>query len=78
MLVRIFDLTVVDDNPMANNLCQGFFEALSAGVLTYDALVNLVGPHFKCRNTDSVATQGMQVVSMWIGAAMMGVVGIWA
>ncbi|KAI8922482.1 Zinc/iron permease [Powellomyces hirtus] len=61
-------------------LTIGFLDALAAGILLYDGLVNIIVPHFI---TDafrklSLAKQSLQIAFLWLGALAMAVIGRWA
>ena len=61
-------------------LAIGFAEAFCAGVLTYDAIGNLMALHFfgdyyaKC----STFEKNLHIVALWGGIIVMGLLGIWA
>ncbi|KAJ3321802.1 high-affinity Zn(2+) transporter zrt1 [Blyttiomyces sp. JEL0837] len=69
-------------NPSSSSalLTQGILDALSAGILAYDALVNIVYMHFA---GSAVRNQGdfqqfLQLLFLWLGAFAMALVGRWA
>ncbi|KAJ3101533.1 high-affinity Zn(2+) transporter zrt1 [Phlyctochytrium planicorne] len=61
-------------------LIQGVLEALSAGILAYDGLVNILFMHFQAPlvKRQQRWKQLAQVASVWIGALGMAIVGAWA
>ncbi|KAJ3044991.1 high-affinity Zn(2+) transporter zrt1 [Rhizophlyctis rosea] len=66
-------------------LLQSFLDAIGAGILLYDGVVNVLVPHFAQDATDGNRKAkggtigfGWQVFSVWVGAIAMGIVGIWA
>ncbi|KAJ3041074.1 high-affinity Zn(2+) transporter zrt1 [Rhizophlyctis rosea] len=61
-------------------ISTGVLEALSAGILVYDALVNIICPHFNGRNymTSSKFGRILQFFFLWLGAAAMALIGRWA
>ncbi|KAJ3111108.1 high-affinity Zn(2+) transporter zrt1 [Phlyctochytrium bullatum] len=61
-------------------LVEGILDAASAGVLAYTALVNILQPHFASRRYRAlpVGTQVAHLACLWVGAAVMTSVGIWA
>lgn len=62
-------------------LMQGVFDSISAGILIYDALVNLItanithSGHFRMMST---ARQMMMFLMLWLGAGAMSMLGVWA
>lgn len=59
---------------------MGVLDALAAGILLYDGLVNVIVPHFggKRWKADSKGRQIVQVGFLWLGAFMMALIGKWA
>ena len=62
-------------------LTQGIFDALSAGILIYTALVEIMAPeithnpHFR---SYSFAQQASQFLAMYLGAGLMALISLWA
>ena len=70
-----------NSNSVASLLIQGIFDAVSAGILIYDGLVNMLNnniTHNKGFEALSAARKFFQFVSLWCGAATMAVIGKWA
>jgi zinc transporter 1/2/3 len=69
-----------NSNSTANLIIQGALDAISAGILLYDSLVNIIGPHFKSEkfNNGSGFSQFLQILFLWIGAAVMAYIGRYA
>ncbi|KAI8871572.1 ZIP zinc/iron transport family [Ramicandelaber brevisporus] len=67
-------------NSQSALLTQGIFDALSAGILIYTALVSLMAEEFSgekfARKTKSAKT--MAFIALYLGAAAMAIIGIWA
>lgn len=62
-------------------LTQGIFDSISAGILIYDALVNLITANIThSRNFSSLtaARKIMVFAALWTGAAIMAIIGYWA
>jgi zinc transporter 1/2/3 len=68
------------ENSHDSLLTQGILDALSAGILLYDSLVNILGVHFKTTQfmESSSLVQGLQITTLWIGTGIMALVGRWA
>jgi len=64
----------------ASLIIQGVLDSLSAGILIYDGLVNIVTPHFTSQKfTEKPAwEQAVHLFMLWFGAFMMALVGRWA
>jgi zinc transporter 1/2/3 len=58
----------------------GILDAFAAGILIYDGIVYMLAPHFNSSNflKSSLWKQGSQFMSLWLGAFVMAVIGIWA
>ncbi|KAJ3047773.1 high-affinity Zn(2+) transporter zrt1 [Rhizophlyctis rosea] len=67
-------------NAVTALIVTGVLEAISAGILVYDGLVNVVCPHFGGRAFLGARWGGraIQFVALWLGALAMAVVGRWA
>ena len=61
-------------------ISQGLLDSFSAGILIYDALVNVIAPHFKSKTFAKANSTyaGMQLLIMYIGAGVMSLIGLWA
>jgi zinc transporter 1/2/3 len=61
-------------------LISGILDALGAGILIYDVLINLIQPHLTGTRfkRGSNQAQAAQLGSMWLGVAIMAVIGLWA
>lgn len=68
------------ENSINNLITQGVLDALSAGILLYDSLVNIIVPHFSNPSymESSLGRQLTQLGSLWLGATLMALVGRWA
>ncbi|KAJ3205525.1 high-affinity Zn(2+) transporter zrt1 [Dinochytrium kinnereticum] len=66
-------------NMQAYLLVEGVLDAASAGILTYNALVNILQPHFSSLRFRSlpVSAQMGQLVCLWLGAGVMATIGFW-
>jgi zinc transporter 1/2/3 len=60
-------------------IAQGILDALAAGILTYDGLVNIVQPHLKSKGfrRSSKFQRWIQFLSLWLGATSMAILGRW-
>ena len=67
-------------NASATLISRGVLDALSAGILIYDALVNIITPHIGCPmfRESTPFQQVVQMASLWLGAAIMAIIGRWA
>ncbi|KAG0089134.1 hypothetical protein BGZ93_010008 [Podila epicladia] len=62
-------------------LVQGVFDALSAGILLYTAMVQLMSTELNANRAfreSSARSQTVQFVALWCGAASMAIIGKWA
>ncbi|KAI9208936.1 Zinc/iron permease, partial [Polychytrium aggregatum] len=61
-------------------IATGVLDAISGGILIYDALVNIVAIHFSSEQFRGSKTghQFIQVLCLWLGAALMSLIGLWA
>eukprot|EP00047_Mylnosiga_fluctuans_P024608 m.164896 g.164896 ORF g.164896 m.164896 type:complete len:366 (-) comp9889_c0_seq2:259-1356(-) len=69
-----------NENATGTLLSTGILEAIAAGILVYDALVNVITPHIACplfRDT-TTASRAVQLACLWLGAACMAVLAHWA
>ncbi|KAG2185663.1 hypothetical protein INT44_002456 [Umbelopsis vinacea] len=68
-------------NSVAALLTQGIFDSISAGILIYMAFVNLIATemvHDEAFMKLDHATKWSYFLAMWVGVAIMSVIGIWA
>ena len=68
-------------NSVSTLLIQGIFDAVSAGILLYDGLVNMLNnniTHNKGFEALSPVRKGFQFLAFWLGAAVMAIIGRWA
>lgn len=69
-----------DGNAVGTLVSTGVLDAVSAGILIYDALVNIITPHISCplfRDTTH-ARRFLQMLCLWVGAGIMSLIGRWA
>ncbi|KAF9968303.1 hypothetical protein BGZ70_005119 [Mortierella alpina] len=62
-------------------IVQGVFDACSAGILLYTALVQLMSTELNANKSfreESTRYQAVQFAALWLGAAAMAVIGKWA
>mmetsp|Transcript_1481 Transcript_1481/g.1961 ORF Transcript_1481/g.1961 Transcript_1481/m.1961 type:complete len:331 (+) Transcript_1481:25-1017(+) len=80
MAVGIGISSSFNENSVSNLVTQGVLDALSAGILLYDGLVNVVTPHFKTETFMKQPTwqQLIQLACLWLGAVVMALIGKWA
>lgn len=58
----------------------GIFDAISAGILIYDALVNLVTTnitHSRFFENLTITKKAYVFISLWCGAGIMSLIGMW-
>ena len=69
-----------DSNAVSLLVAQGILDALAAGILIYDGLVNIILPHFNGKNFRHSGPwkQSVHFGILWLGASLMAVIGIWA
>ena len=67
-------------NSQTTLLVTGTLDAISAGILIYDSLVNIITPHIACPlfRVTSHQRQACQLLALWTGATIMAVIGRWA
>ena len=68
-------------NSVSTLLIQGVFDAVSAGILLYDGLVNMLNnniTHNKGFEALSPLRKSFQFLALWLGATVMAVIGRWA
>jgi zinc transporter 1/2/3 len=60
-------------------ISQGILDALSAGILIYDGLANIMIPHFNGKNFQHAPAwkKVCHFSFLWLGAGLMSVLGIW-
>ncbi|KAF9987165.1 hypothetical protein BGZ75_000983 [Mortierella antarctica] len=62
-------------------IVEGVFDACSAGILLYTALVQLMSTELNANKSfreESTQHQAVQFAALWLGAAAMAVIGKWA
>ncbi|ORX99985.1 ZIP zinc/iron transport family, partial [Basidiobolus meristosporus CBS 931.73] len=68
-------------NSATNLLVNGIFDSISAGILIYMAFVNLIATDFQ-NNPKFMSEKGsmklVYFISMWLGAGIMALIGLWA
>jgi zinc transporter 1/2/3 len=59
---------------------QGVLDGLCAGILIYDAMVNILIPHFNGKNYRHSSFYGkfIHLTALVIGSAIMAIIGMWA
>lgn len=70
-----------NENSTAALLTQGIFDAVAAGILIYDALVNLITTnitHSRWFAQISLARRALVILFLWLGAGVMALIGRWA
>ncbi|RKP37516.1 Zinc/iron permease [Dimargaris cristalligena] len=67
-------------NSPANLVTQGVLDSIAAGILLYSALVNLIAQEFSQASfyRQSKVRRALFFISMYTGAAVMAIIGIWA
>jgi len=67
-------------NSVDNLIAQGVLDSLSAGILLYDAIVNILTVHFKSPKFVEASNfaQAAQFITLWFGTAAMALIGRWA
>lgn len=69
------------ENSVEALITQGVFDAISAGILIYDGLVNLLTMQIT-KNSEfhqyAFGKKALIFISLWFGAACMAIIGIWA
>jgi zinc transporter 1/2/3 len=69
-----------NENDATSLAAIGILDALAAGILIYDGLVNMVAPHFS-RPGFTLApiwSQSLQFGFLWLGSIAMAIIGLWA
>ncbi|TPX72870.1 hypothetical protein SpCBS45565_g00066 [Spizellomyces sp. 'palustris'] len=60
-------------------ISTGVLDALSAGILLYDGLVNIVVPHFQAQTLRTASKETLfHFFFLWLGALAMAIIGRWA
>ena len=77
---RIILICLDNSNGSTNLLIQGLLDGISAGILTYDVLISIIQPHFAKDSfkSSSIGRQFLELLSLWMGATIMSLIGIWA
>jgi zinc transporter 1/2/3 len=70
-----------NENSQTSLLVQGIFDAISAGILIYDAMVNLMTTSIT-HSSEFARLSGLRkclvFISLWLGAGVMALLGRWA
>ena len=69
-----------DENSQAALITQGTLDAVSAGILIYDALVNLITVNITHSQFFASLSRTRQIgvfLALWTGAGMMALLGLW-
>jgi zinc transporter 1/2/3 len=71
--------SVYNANASSTLVAQGTLDALAAGILTFDGIVNIVQPALSSRSFKQLPgwKQHLQFLSLWLGAAAMAIIGYW-
>eukprot|EP01118_Nematostelium_gracile_P011585 TRINITY_DN4136_c0_g1_i1.p1 TRINITY_DN4136_c0_g1~~TRINITY_DN4136_c0_g1_i1.p1 ORF type:complete len:372 (+),score=89.23 TRINITY_DN4136_c0_g1_i1:63-1118(+) len=69
-----------NENASGGLIAIGILDAVSGGILIYDGLVNVLGPHFASASFKALRTlyQLSQLTALWLGAFLMALIGAWA
>ena len=69
-----------NENSQSALIVYGVLDSMSAGILIYDALVNIIMAHFQSPGYHfaSLPFKGAQLFALWLGAAVMAVIGKYA
>ncbi|KAK3844383.1 MAG: Zinc/iron permease [Linnemannia gamsii] len=81
MAIGIGIRTTYEGESVTSLIVQGVFDACSAGILLYTALVQLMSTEINSNvafRESSKGSQVVQFVALWMGAAAMAIVGKWA
>ena len=75
-----FEFKLVSNSITSMLGAQGILDALSSGILIYNATANLLAPHFVSAEylDSSIAMKSIDVFCIWFGVSVMAVIGIWA
>ena len=70
----------LNENAQDYLITQGVLDGFCGGILIYDALVNMIVPHFNGRNFrhSSFRVKGVHILALVFGSAAMAVVAMWA
>lgn len=77
VILGIFLRSLIDPDSEMSRVVQGSLEALSAGVLIYVGLVTFLSGELNV-HTGTTGGKAAMMIMLWLGAAAMVVVGIWA
>ena len=60
-------------------LIRGFLDSLSAGILIYSSIVDLLGPYFMSAEyvLSSLQLKFIDFINLWLGCAIMAVLAFW-
>eukprot|EP01119_Soliformovum_irregulare_P001468 TRINITY_DN1116_c0_g1_i1.p1 TRINITY_DN1116_c0_g1~~TRINITY_DN1116_c0_g1_i1.p1 ORF type:complete len:393 (+),score=62.80 TRINITY_DN1116_c0_g1_i1:48-1181(+) len=69
-----------NSNSAGSLIAQGVLESISAGILLYDVLVNIISTHTRSPYFYSCSTraQVLQLAFLWLGTFVMALIGKWA
>lgn len=70
-----------NENDVASLITIGVFEAIAAGILIHDGFVNLLTAYLTHNHSFynfSLSKRALVFMSLWLGAGVMAVIGIWA
>ena len=69
-----------NEHSTTNLIITGVLDSVSAGILIFDSLVNIITPHMNSptyRNA-SFSSCALQIACMWLGGSIMAMLGKWA
>lgn len=72
---------IYKENALETLLIQGIMDAISAGILIYDAMVNLMTVEITHSSRYAALSLNQKIgimLSLWAGAGIMAVIGLWA
>jgi len=69
-----------NDNSSSTLVTIGVLESIAAGILIYDSLVNIIGPHMQSPafRAQSAGLRAAQLLAFWLGAGIMAFIGKYA
>lgn len=59
-------------------IITAFLDSVAAGILLYDGLVNILVPQFAAVADASTGKLALYTTSVWLGAGVMALIGMWA
>jgi zinc transporter 1/2/3 len=80
LIGTILVLSGLSSDTVNGVIATGIIGAIASGILLYDSLVNVLSPHFSKRVFVEASTksQVIQLFSLWLGAFVLALIGIWA